>query len=291
MHCVLQRCWPGSVPVPLSAAVSEQKQRYFQALRPYQTYSGDSVGAVRLGLRRGSSVVHGGHRRHRLRLHRGRRGGHHGHARRMARPQPAPSLLGGGHAGGDVHHARSHHRLSASRDRSNPQRRQTRVAQARQQRRLWRRHATRTPATEYSSCPRCCRSWTIEASCSGTAGEMHQAGFERSAPDVVDRWRRETASSRGIRRAANGAAPVQPCRGAQPDPMHPERRARPTPSLHLKQQGAGVPRSRGRGASCRSSVQQGRWRPRARVAHDLQTLLFEPNAQMPLEWSTLQPDR
>ena len=47
MHCVLQRYWPGSVPVPLSAAVSEQEQRYFQALRPYQTYTGDRDGEVR----------------------------------------------------------------------------------------------------------------------------------------------------------------------------------------------------------------------------------------------------
>lgn len=47
MHCVLQRYWPGSVPVPLSAAVSEQKQRYFRTLRPYQTYTGDSNSEVR----------------------------------------------------------------------------------------------------------------------------------------------------------------------------------------------------------------------------------------------------
>ena len=47
MHCVLQRGVPGSVPVPLSAAISEQKHRYFESLRPYQIYIGDSDTAVR----------------------------------------------------------------------------------------------------------------------------------------------------------------------------------------------------------------------------------------------------
>ena len=46
-HCVLQRGWPGSVPVPLSVAVSGRKQRYYQALRPYQTYTGDRDSAAR----------------------------------------------------------------------------------------------------------------------------------------------------------------------------------------------------------------------------------------------------
>ena len=47
IHCVLQRCWPASVPVPLSAAIAEHKQRYFQALRPYQTYTGDRESPIR----------------------------------------------------------------------------------------------------------------------------------------------------------------------------------------------------------------------------------------------------
>ncbi len=47
IHCVLQRCWPSSVPVPLSAAISEHKQSYFQALRLYQTYTGDSGSSIR----------------------------------------------------------------------------------------------------------------------------------------------------------------------------------------------------------------------------------------------------
>ena len=46
-HCVLQRCWPSSVPVPLSAAIAERKQSYFQALRPYQTYTGGSDNKIR----------------------------------------------------------------------------------------------------------------------------------------------------------------------------------------------------------------------------------------------------
>ena len=47
IHCVLQRCWPASVPVPLSAAIAEHKQSYFQALRPYQTYTGDRDSRIR----------------------------------------------------------------------------------------------------------------------------------------------------------------------------------------------------------------------------------------------------
>lgn len=47
IHCVLQRNWPIVVPVPLSAAIAEHKQRYFAALRPYQAYTGDSESQVR----------------------------------------------------------------------------------------------------------------------------------------------------------------------------------------------------------------------------------------------------
>ena len=47
MHCVIQRDLPGAVPVPLSAAIAEQKHRYLQSLRPYQTYIGDSGSEVR----------------------------------------------------------------------------------------------------------------------------------------------------------------------------------------------------------------------------------------------------
>ncbi len=47
IHCVLQRNWPTVVPIPLSAAIAEHKQDYFTALRPYQTYTGDSESMVR----------------------------------------------------------------------------------------------------------------------------------------------------------------------------------------------------------------------------------------------------
>ena len=47
IHCVLQRCWPSSATVPLSAAVAEHKQRYFGALHPYQTYTGDRDSRIR----------------------------------------------------------------------------------------------------------------------------------------------------------------------------------------------------------------------------------------------------
>ena len=47
IHCVLQRCLPSSVTVPLSAAIAEHKQNYFAALRPYQTYTGDSDSKIR----------------------------------------------------------------------------------------------------------------------------------------------------------------------------------------------------------------------------------------------------
>ena len=47
IHCVLQRGWPSSVPVPISAAIAEHKHSYFQALRPYQTYTGDSDSKIR----------------------------------------------------------------------------------------------------------------------------------------------------------------------------------------------------------------------------------------------------
>lgn len=47
IHCVLQRNWPTSTPVPISAAIAEHKQDYFTALRPYQTYTGDSDSEVR----------------------------------------------------------------------------------------------------------------------------------------------------------------------------------------------------------------------------------------------------
>lgn len=47
IHCVLQRCWPSSVMVPLSAAIAEHKQSYFAALRPYQTYIGNIQSTIR----------------------------------------------------------------------------------------------------------------------------------------------------------------------------------------------------------------------------------------------------
>ena len=47
IHCVLQRCRPSSVTVPLSAAIAEHKQDYFGALRPYQTYTGGSDSTIR----------------------------------------------------------------------------------------------------------------------------------------------------------------------------------------------------------------------------------------------------
>lgn len=47
IHCVLQRNWPTLVPVPISAAIAEHKRDYFAALRPYQTYTGDSQSQVR----------------------------------------------------------------------------------------------------------------------------------------------------------------------------------------------------------------------------------------------------
>lgn len=47
IHCVLQRNWPISAPVPVSAAIAERKQDYFAALRPYQTYTGDRESQVR----------------------------------------------------------------------------------------------------------------------------------------------------------------------------------------------------------------------------------------------------
>lgn len=47
IHCVLQRCRPSPVTVPLSAAIAEHKQAYFGSLRPYQTYIGDRDSTVR----------------------------------------------------------------------------------------------------------------------------------------------------------------------------------------------------------------------------------------------------
>ena len=47
IHCVLQRGWPSSVTVPVSTAIAEHKQSYFQALRPYQTYTGNSDSKIR----------------------------------------------------------------------------------------------------------------------------------------------------------------------------------------------------------------------------------------------------
>ena len=47
IHCVLQRNSPALVPVPISAAIAQHKQDYFRALRPYQTYTGDSGSRVR----------------------------------------------------------------------------------------------------------------------------------------------------------------------------------------------------------------------------------------------------
>ena len=47
IHCVLQRCLPTVPPVPVSAAIAERKQLYFQALRPYQTYTGGPDSEIR----------------------------------------------------------------------------------------------------------------------------------------------------------------------------------------------------------------------------------------------------
>ena len=47
IHCVLQRCLPTVPTVPISTAIAEHKQRYFQALRPYQTYTGDPDSQIR----------------------------------------------------------------------------------------------------------------------------------------------------------------------------------------------------------------------------------------------------
>ena len=47
IHCVLQRNWPDAPPIPLSAAIAENKQAYYQSLRPYQTYTGDSDSPIR----------------------------------------------------------------------------------------------------------------------------------------------------------------------------------------------------------------------------------------------------
>ena len=47
IHCVVQRYWLSPVTVPLSAAIAEHKQSYFAALRPYQTYTGDSDSRIR----------------------------------------------------------------------------------------------------------------------------------------------------------------------------------------------------------------------------------------------------
>lgn len=47
IHYVLQRNWSMSVPVPLSAAIAERKQDYFEALRPYQNYAGDAKSQIR----------------------------------------------------------------------------------------------------------------------------------------------------------------------------------------------------------------------------------------------------
>lgn len=40
IHTVIQRGLPGSIPVPISAAIGGRKQAYFESLRPYQTYEG-----------------------------------------------------------------------------------------------------------------------------------------------------------------------------------------------------------------------------------------------------------
>jgi len=47
IHCVLKRCIPAIPPLPISTAVAEHKQRYFRALRPYQTYTGDPDSEIR----------------------------------------------------------------------------------------------------------------------------------------------------------------------------------------------------------------------------------------------------
>ena len=47
MHRVLRRGLPGSVAVPLSAAIGERRQEYIGSLRPYQTYVGAGDTEVR----------------------------------------------------------------------------------------------------------------------------------------------------------------------------------------------------------------------------------------------------
>ena len=47
IRCVLQRDWPEMPPIPLSAAIAENKQAYYQSLRPYQMYVGEADNPVR----------------------------------------------------------------------------------------------------------------------------------------------------------------------------------------------------------------------------------------------------
>ena len=47
IHLVLQRNWPGVAPIPLSAAIAEHKQAYYQSLRPYQVFTGDPESPIR----------------------------------------------------------------------------------------------------------------------------------------------------------------------------------------------------------------------------------------------------
>ena len=47
IHCVLRRDWPEMPPLPLSAAIAENKQAYYQSLRPYQMYIGEADNPLR----------------------------------------------------------------------------------------------------------------------------------------------------------------------------------------------------------------------------------------------------
>ena len=194
MQCVLQRCWPGSVPVPLSAAVSEQKQRYLRALRPYQTYTGDSDGAVRSVCAEAAvsfiadaaavacdyteavaeiiTAMRAKWRDLNLRPHSSAAA-----TLEVMSTMPAATIDYLHHVTGRAPNAvrRGLRKLASS----------GALAETRDEdtgHRVFELPEMLQVVDHRSKLLRHC--W-----------EMHQAGFERSAPDVVDRWRRETAAA------------------------------------------------------------------------------------------------
>ncbi|MXW94606.1 MAG: Fic family protein [Acidimicrobiaceae bacterium] len=48
MHFVIQRTLPHALAIPLSVAIGERKQEYFESLRPYQTYVGAADTEIRV---------------------------------------------------------------------------------------------------------------------------------------------------------------------------------------------------------------------------------------------------